>query len=102
MYVLSCLYIICCTHRRSLGQYKFTVRNRAAPEGSIAKGYIAAELLTFCSRYLVNTPTFHNRPLRNPEESRGAVTSVNLDGNTLIQVHRYILFNSDEFLPFRT
>jgi hypothetical protein len=96
VYVYNLLYC------RFLGRYKFTVRNRVALEGSMAEGYIAAELLTLCSRYLVNTPTFHNRPLRNLEESRGAVTSINLDGNTLMQAHRYILFNSDEFLPFRT
>ncbi|GLT54057.1 hypothetical protein SLA2020_272890 [Shorea laevis] len=47
---------------RALGQYKYTIRNKAAPKGSIAKGYIADELLTFCSRYLVNAPTVHNRP----------------------------------------
>jgi hypothetical protein len=47
---------------RSLGRFKFTVRNKAAPEGSIAEGYIANELLTFCSRYLLDTPTIHIMP----------------------------------------
>jgi len=34
------------------------VRNKAAPEGCIAEGYIAIELVTFCSRYLKNASTF--------------------------------------------
>jgi len=38
----------------SFGQYKLLVRNRAAPEGSIVEGYLADEMLTFCSRYLEN------------------------------------------------
>jgi hypothetical protein len=29
--------------------YKSSVRNKAAPEGSIAEGYISYELVTFCS-----------------------------------------------------
>jgi hypothetical protein len=39
---------------RSLGWYKSLVRNRAGPEGSIVEGYLADEMLTFCSRYLEN------------------------------------------------
>jgi hypothetical protein len=87
---------------RSLGRYKSLVRNRAAPEGSIAEGYLVDEMLTFCSRYLEYAPTVHNRPQRNPDEARGAVTRVNLDQRTLMQVHRYIIFNSDEFLQLLT
>jgi hypothetical protein len=61
------------------GRYKFVVRNRVAPEGSIAESYLVNEMLTFCSRYLENAPTVHNRPQRNPDEARGTVTRVNLD-----------------------
>jgi hypothetical protein len=46
---------------RSFGWYKSLVRNRAAPEVSIAEGYLVDEMLTFCSRYLENAPTVHNR-----------------------------------------
>jgi hypothetical protein len=56
---------------RSLGRYKSLVRNRAAPEGSIAEGYLVDEMLTFCSTYLEYAPTVHNRPQRNPDEARG-------------------------------
>jgi len=46
----------------ALGGFKSNVRNKAAPEGCIAEGYIAIELVTFHSRYLDNATTFHNRP----------------------------------------
>jgi hypothetical protein len=59
-------------YTRSLGSFKSNVRNKAAPKGCIVEGYIATELITFCSRYLVNVPTFHNRPQRNPDGSKGA------------------------------
>jgi hypothetical protein len=84
-----------------LGRYKSLVRNRAALEGSIAECYLADEMLTFCSRYLDNALTAHNRPQRNPDEARGAITRVTLDQRTLTQIHRYITFNSDEFLQLR-
>ncbi|XP_041009945.1 uncharacterized protein LOC121254047 [Juglans microcarpa x Juglans regia] len=35
--------------KRYLHRLKFHVRNKAAPEGSISKGYLLEELLTFCS-----------------------------------------------------
>ena len=86
---------------RSLGGFKSNVRNKAAPEGYIAEGYIATELVTFCSVYLSSTPTIHNRPQRNADGCRGAGTRVNLDRITLIQIHRYIMFNSDDFHQLR-
>jgi hypothetical protein len=76
------------------------VRNKASPEGCIAEGYIAEELLTFCSRYLESSRTVFNRPVRNPDDARGEVKSFNLDEKSLAQAHRYILFNSDEFITF--
>ena len=82
---------------RSLGGFKSNVRNKASPEGCIAEGYIATELVTFCSAYLGTAPTVHNRPQRNADGCRGAGTRVNLDRITLIQIHRYIMFNSDDF-----
>jgi hypothetical protein len=61
------LMIIC----RSLGGFKSNVRNKAAPKGCIMEGYIAIELVTFCARYLDNTPSFVNWPLRNPDGPKG-------------------------------
>jgi hypothetical protein len=87
---------------RSFGRCKSLVRNIATLEGSIAEGYLADEMLTFCLRYLKNAPTVHNRPQRNPNEARGTVTRVTLEQRTLTEVHRYIIFNSDKFLQLHT
>jgi hypothetical protein len=64
---------------KSLGGFKSNVHNKALLEGCIAEGYIATELVTFCSRYLDNAPTFHNRPKRNPDGPKEAGTRVNLN-----------------------
>jgi hypothetical protein len=88
-------------YTRSLGSFKSNVHNKAALEGCIAEGYIATELVTFCSRYLDNAPTFHNRPQRNPNGSKEAGTRVTLNRLTMHQIHRYIVFNSDEFHNLR-
>jgi hypothetical protein len=88
-------------YTRSLGSFKSNVRNKVAPEGCIVEGYIAMELVTFCSRYLDNAPTFHNRPQRNHDGSKGAGTRVTLNRLTMHQIHRYIVFNSDEFHNLR-
>jgi hypothetical protein len=87
---------------RSLGGFKSNVLNKAAPEGCIAEGYIATELITFCARYLDNAPSFVNRPLRNQDCPKGAGTRVTLNRMTWTQIHRYIMFNSDDFLHLRT
>jgi hypothetical protein len=58
--------------------FKSNVHNKAALEGCITEGYIATELVTFFSRYLDNAPTFHNRPQRNLDGSKGAGTRVSL------------------------
>jgi hypothetical protein len=75
------------------------VHNKATPKGSIAEGYLANKLATFCLIYLENTSTIHNRPQRNSDEAKWSVTRVILYEITLLQVHWYILFNLDDFLP---
>jgi len=88
-------------YTRSLGGFKSNVRNKAVPKGYIAESYIATELVTFCSRYLDNAPTFRNKPQRNPNDSKGVGMRVSLNRLTMNQIHRFIVFNSDEFLPLR-
>ncbi|KAF5470851.1 hypothetical protein F2P56_011339 [Juglans regia] len=46
---------------RYLGKFKRYVRNRARPEGSIAKAYVHVECLTFFSMYLNDIETRYNR-----------------------------------------
>jgi hypothetical protein len=86
---------------RSLGGFKYNVQNKAAPEGCIAEGYIATEQVTFCSRYLNDAPTFNNRPQRNQDGSKGVGTRFDMDRITMKQIHRYIMFNSDDFLQLQ-
>jgi hypothetical protein len=90
--------IIC----KSLGGFKSNVQNKAAPESCIAEGYIATELGTFYARYLDNAPTFLNRPLRNLDGLKGVGTRVIFNRTTLTQIHRYFVFNSNDFLQLRT
>ncbi|XP_068487048.1 uncharacterized protein [Phaseolus vulgaris] len=49
---------------RYLGHLKSYVRNKAQPEGSIAEGYLAEEVLTFTSEYMEGVETRSNRPSR--------------------------------------
>ena len=77
------------------------MHNKTYPEGSITEGYIAEECLTFYSRYFKYVETVFNRPVRNVEESMGAMVSITLDSNSWIQVYRYVLFNCQEITPFR-
>jgi hypothetical protein len=88
-------------YTRSLGGFKSNLHNKVALEGCITEGYIATELITFCSRYLDNAPTFHNKPQRNPDSSKRAGTRVSLNRLTMNQIHGYIVFNSEEFLHLR-
>ncbi|KAA0055007.1 uncharacterized protein E6C27_scaffold43052G001590 [Cucumis melo var. makuwa] len=52
---------------RSLRTLKQYVRNKARPEGSIAKGFIMNEPLTFCSMYLCGIKTRFNRDACNDD-----------------------------------
>ena len=59
------------------------------------------ECLTFCSRYMEGVETIFSQPIREMEESTGAVSSVALDNRELTQAHRYVLFNSENIYQFR-
>jgi hypothetical protein len=59
---------------RSLEGFKSNIHNKAALEGCIAGGYIATELVTFCSAYLSKASTVHNRLQRNVDGCRGVGT----------------------------
>lgn len=86
---------------RYLLRLKSYVRNKAHPEASIAEGYIAEECLIFCSRYLESVETVFNRPIRNVDDATGAMSNIQLDSTEWVQAHRYVLFNSNEIIPFR-
>ena len=86
---------------RYLLRLKSYVYNRAHVEASIAEGYIAEECLIFCSRYLESVETVFNRPIRNVDDATGAMSNIQLDSTEWVQAHRYVLFNSNEIIPFR-
>ena len=88
-------------HYRYLSYLKSYVRNRVVLEGCITERYIVKECLTFCSRYMEGVETIFSRPMRTMEESIGAVSSVALDNRELTQVHRYVLFNSENIYQSR-
>ncbi|CAN1279776.1 hypothetical protein LINPERPRIM_LOCUS17158 [Linum perenne] len=102
---------------RYLMTLKAHVTNRAHPEASIAEWNIANESIEYCSRYFEDVETRFNRPARNNDEmdhvsmtdapinmisgrSIGKVSNVTLDEKTIIQAHRYVLYNSDVVQPF--
>ena len=93
------------------------VKQRSQPEGSIAEGYIANECITHCSRYFEGVETRFNRPMRNddgeviapvlyapiemiPGRPVGKVDNLIMDDQTLMQAHRYVLYNSDVVASF--
>ncbi|KAL7214822.1 hypothetical protein ACSBR1_027078 [Camellia fascicularis] len=87
----------------TLKQY---VRNRARPEGSIAKGYLMEECMNFCAQYLNDVETKSSRPVRNYSgddnlgHAIGENTTFYLDNTSWVQAHRYILFNTSAVQPF--
>ena len=76
------------------------MHNKTYPEGPIVEEYIAEECLAFCSRYFKSVETALNWPVRNAEESMGAVVRITLDSNSWIQAYHYVLFNCEEITPF--
>ncbi|CAN1125380.1 hypothetical protein LINPERPRIM_LOCUS31643 [Linum perenne] len=98
------------------------VRNKARPDGLIDEWYIANECITFCSRYFEGVETRFNRASRNndsattdedltpsqkvpidilPGRPIGGIQYIILDEKTLIQAHRYVLYNCDTITSFR-
>lgn len=94
------------------------MRNKAQPEGSIAEGYLAEEILTFCSRYLDNIETRINRPVRvddQPDDAEyhekdtmfprvgkpvGGFSYFKLTPMEKLQAHRHVLVNCAAVDPF--
>ncbi|XP_073112429.1 uncharacterized protein [Elaeis guineensis] len=100
---------------RYLRTLKSYVRNKARPEGSIARGYLANECLTFCSRYLNSVETKFNRVLRNDDRAtsyqglsifvkddcaKGAFKSYELNVQEFTQAQAYVLRNCEEVWPY--
>ena len=101
---------------RYLHTTKGYVRNKTYPEGSIAKGYILEECLTFCSKFLdvdtkLNHVDRHERIAVNEPPSglsifaemdykrRGQTIEI-IEGNEMLKMRHYIISNCDEARPW--
>ena len=85
------------------------VRNRARPEGCIAKRYIAEEYTLFCSKYIkeasnIGTQHGRNQEIQDDTLFGGRPIYVGkpliLTYDMLQIAHRYILFNCLEVQPY--
>ena len=102
---------------RYLGHLKSYVRNKAQPEGSIAEGYLAEEVLTFFSQYMEGMKTRTNRPSRVDDSFNTNISELNtlfppigrvvsaastFEMSTIerTQAHRYVLFNCPQVQPY--
>ncbi|GJU46596.1 putative transposase-associated domain-containing protein [Tanacetum coccineum] len=92
---------------RYLLTLKMYVRNRARPEGCIAKGALMEECMTFCARYLKDIETKSTRPDQNysGEDNMGSHFGIEtpffLDHLSMEQAHRYLLASTDAVAPYR-
>ena len=83
---------------RYLGTLKSFVRNKAQPEASMAKGYVAEEALGFCTEYL-NLHQYTKRHIWEAKEEESLKASVvegggrvfNISEAELDRVHTYII-----------
>ena len=95
---------------RYLEHLKSYVRNKVQPEGSIAEGYLAEEVLSFCCQYMEGIETRMNRSSRVddspnvdstqlstlfPPIGRAVSASSTFEMSTMekTQAHQYVLFN---------
>lgn len=85
------------------------VKNRAAPEGSIAENYLADECVRFCGRYMKHSSVFSSKRKRNDVVDDDTI----IEGSTLLKgrsvklsdelhkaVHLCVLNNSQEIVPY--
>jgi hypothetical protein len=83
---------------RYLGTLKTFVRNKAQPEASMAKGYVAEEALGFCTEYL-NLQQYTKRHIWEAEEEESQRASVvegggrvyNISEAELERAHTYVI-----------
>ncbi|KAL6129174.1 hypothetical protein ACLB2K_072527 [Fragaria x ananassa] len=85
------------------------VKNRAAPEGSIAENYLVDECVWFCGRYMKHSSVFSRKRKRNDVVEDDTI----IEGSTLLKgrsvqltdemhkaVHLCVLNNSQEVVPY--
>ena len=91
--------------------FKSYVKNRNRPEGCIAENYTAEESIKFCVGYVERVEYIGSMRTRNDawDDEEGEVgdygkalssgTSIELDGTSFLQAHKWVLQNTNEVQP---
>ena len=90
---------------RFMGVLKKYVRNRARPEGSIAKGYGNEEVIEFCVDYVpdlkpIGIPQSRHEGRLSGKGTIGRKSTICMDGHSMTEAHHTVLQNSSLVAPF--
>src|SRR5215203_4937090 len=90
---------------RFMGVLKKYVRNRARPEGSIAKGYGNEEVIEFCVDFVpdlkpIGLPQSRHEGRLSGKGTIGRKSTICMDGHSLTEAHHTVLTNSSLVAPY--
>ncbi|KAK1648789.1 hypothetical protein QYE76_066594 [Lolium multiflorum] len=90
---------------RFMGVLKKYVRNRARPEGSIAKGYGNEEVIEFCVDFVpdlkpIGLPRSRHEGRLSGKGTIGRKSTICMDGHSLTEAHHTVLTNSSLVAPY--
>ncbi|KAK1651847.1 hypothetical protein QYE76_069652 [Lolium multiflorum] len=90
---------------RFMGVLKKYVRNRARPEGSIAKGYGNEEVIEFCVDYVpdlkpIGLPRSRHEGRLSGKGTIGRKSTICMDGHSMTEAHHTVLTNSSLVAPY--
>jgi hypothetical protein len=90
---------------RFMGILKKYVRNRARPEGSIAKGYGNEEVIEFCVDFVpdlkpIGLPRSRHEGRLSGKGTIGRKSTICMDGHSLTEAHHTVLTNSSLVAPY--
>ena len=94
-----------CIRDRFMGVLKKYVRNRARPEGSIAKGYGNEEVIEFCVDFVpdlkpIGLPRSRHEGRLSGKGTIGRKSTICMDGHSLTEAHHTVLTNSSLVAPY--
>ncbi|KAK1678941.1 hypothetical protein QYE76_039789 [Lolium multiflorum] len=89
---------------RFMGVLKKYVRNRARPEGSIAKGYGNEEVIEFCVDFVpdlkpIGLPRSRHEGRLSGKGTIGRKSTICMDGHSMTEAHHTVLTNSSLVAP---
>ena len=88
-----------------MGVLKKYVRNRARPEGSIAKGYGNEEVIEFCVDFVpdlkpIGLPQSRHEGRLSGKGTIGRKSTICMDGHSMTEAHHTVLTNSSLVAPY--